>query len=161
MKNVISVLIFLFSALTVFGYDDPESRKTLKGLEKIYVTVSVSNEVYPVTKTNITTDIELMLRREGITLGDSEQTTIDVNDAALIVEIGIAKLDDIEVLVYEITVSIYQHALLPRIDKYYGVVTWSTGGFGSVGSAKVASIRNLIKDQVDVFLNAYLSVNPK
>ena len=161
MKKVILVLVFFLTGILAFGYDGPNERETLKDLEKIYVTVSVSNEVYPVTKTNITTDIELMLRREGITLGDSEQTTIDVNDVALIVEIGIAKLDDIEVLVYEITVSIYQHALLPRIDKYYGVVTWSTGGFGSVGSAKVASIRNLIKDQINEFLNAYLSVNPK
>jgi hypothetical protein len=37
--------------------------------------------------------------------------------------------------------------------------TWSVGGVGIAFDIEVA--RNLVKDQIDIFLNAWLSVNPK
>ena len=41
-------------------------------------------------------------------------------------------------------------------------VTWETGAFGLTPAAGAANtIRSIVKDQVDKFLNDYLSVNPK
>jgi hypothetical protein len=40
--------------------------------------------------------------------------------------------------------------------------TWSaTGIIGMVGSQKVASVRNDVRDLTDRFINAYLAANPK
>jgi hypothetical protein len=39
--------------------------------------------------------------------------------------------------------------------------TWSTGGIGYVGMSKVRSIRDNLDDYLDIFINDYLTANPK
>jgi hypothetical protein len=42
-----------------------------------------------------------------------------------------------------------------------GATTWSVTAVGTVGRENLRNIRDFIKDDVDKFVNAYLSVNPK
>ncbi|PYU66748.1 MAG: hypothetical protein DMG49_21105 [Acidobacteria bacterium] len=59
-----------------------------------------------------------------------------------------------------IDVELDQNALLERNGEFaIGVTTWSTGAV--IVNPNVQGVRNWIKDDVDKFLNAWLSVNPK
>jgi len=43
-----------------------------------------------------------------------------------------------------------------------GATTWSaTGIIGTVGSQKLGSVRDDVRDLTDQFINAYLAANPK
>jgi hypothetical protein len=55
--------------------------------------------------------------------------------------------------------NFYQDISLVRNDIQSIASTWSTASYGTTGS--LANIRGKIKDLVDEFLNAWLSVNPK
>lgn len=61
--------------------------------------------------------------------------------------------------VYNISCELWQTVSLVRNPSLeIHAITWSTAGLG-VGDIK--DIRESIKEQVDQFINAYLSVNPK
>jgi hypothetical protein len=45
--------------------------------------------------------------------------------------------------------------------KIFAATTWDVAELGTVGRVNLRSIRERIKDLVDMFINAYLSVNPK
>lgn len=42
-----------------------------------------------------------------------------------------------------------------------GAATWNSSWTGSVGRDNSSAIRDRVKDTVDEFINAYLSVNPR
>jgi hypothetical protein len=60
-----------------------------------------------------------------------------------------------------IQTELEQAVTLERNTMFTIAPTWSVSEVGSVGSVKVRSIRESVKDQVDQFINAYLAVNPK
>lgn len=63
---------------------------------------------------------------------------------------------------FRIDVGLEQAVRLARDPKAQGfAVTWRLGSFGTVGADKVRGVRDIVKDLVDEFVNAYLSVNPK
>ena len=161
MKKVILVLVFILIATKAFCFDFDGSRETLKGLKTLAVRVAINNEVLPITEKNIRTDVELKLRREGITIVDFE-TLNHVDDALLYVEIYIVKS---EYLLYgfSIKTEVYQNVTIPRLDNNdnYFASTWSMIFTGLAGENNTVFIRDTIKDIIDQFLNAYLSVNPK
>src|SRR2546428_542917 len=49
------------------------------------------------------------------------------------------------------------HMLTGNLDR----APWSTGSTGSVGMTRLDSLRNYVRDDVDEFINAYLSVHPR
>jgi len=61
---------------------------------------------------------------------------------------------------YDITLEFKQYVTLVRSPsaQAYGA-TWSTGYMGY--NPQLRDIRDKMKDRVDIFINAYLSVNPK
>ena len=58
-----------------------------------------------------------------------------------------------------ITVELYQFARLVRNGEPAFVTTWGLAGV--IANPSAQGIRDHIKDRVDIFLNAWLSVNPK
>jgi len=60
-------------------------------------------------------------------------------------------------------VELKQNVRLDRDPSMWlpGVTTWSVDAVGTVGREKLRNLRDGIKDYVDRFINAYLSVNPK
>jgi hypothetical protein len=63
---------------------------------------------------------------------------------------------------YYLDTCLYQRVSLNR-DPQVSVlaITWGVGSVGTVGSDNLGYVRNSIKDRVDTFINAWLSVNPK
>jgi hypothetical protein len=62
-------------------------------------------------------------------------------------------------LVGHVLVQFNQNAMLERSREIVPVSTWSTGTLVTADDAQ--TIRDKVKDLIDKFLNAWLSVNPK
>ena len=61
---------------------------------------------------------------------------------------------------YNVDIELKQETNLkrnPSLEAHTG--TWSRSILGAVGKEKTGEIRNNVKDLVDFFINAYLSVN--
>jgi hypothetical protein len=63
--------------------------------------------------------------------------------------------------VFQITVELNQEASLKTDGSLATVATWSVMGLGSSGKAGLAFIRSSVRDRIDQFVNAYLSVHPR
>jgi Putative peptidoglycan binding domain len=63
--------------------------------------------------------------------------------------------------VFNIFVELNQDASLKTDGSLATVSTWNVGVTGSVGKQRLSDIRNFVRDSVDNFINAYLSVNPR
>ena len=158
MKKIILVLLFVLITTISFCTDDYMSRKTLKGIKKIYVEVLIPNEVYSIKERTIKTDIEHKLKRESIRVIGLKENY----DALLFTEIIIMESGHLY-YVANVHMEIYQYAIIKRIDSHieHLVVTWSAGFTSIVRKSQITDIRTSINDMVDQFINDYLSVNPK
>lgn len=110
----------------------------------------------------IKVEVELRLRKAGITVFDKINSDGNESRAALDVVINTLKRDD------------GSYALSPHLDLTETVsllrptrclasaTTWTTGNFGTVGANNMAvTLRQIVGDQVDKFANDYLAQNPK
>ncbi|MBI3894685.1 MAG: hypothetical protein HY313_02020 [Acidobacteria bacterium] len=158
MKNI-TILGFTLISMAVavaIAADSEMDRATLKGLKGLKVMVAQEElEVGQagLTKSSIQTDVELKLRLAGF--------PVLSGDADPFLHVGAYVLTDSSGLFrYTLTVQVYQLAQLSRDPKISSVVpTWEVWRFGGIGD--VHQVRSEIKDLVDKFINAYLSVNPK
>jgi len=103
------------------------------------------------TKEAIQTDVELKLRLAGMRI---ESTTPEF----LYIDVNVAR----DGSAVSIDVELVQPVGLTRNPSIFipGAITWSAGTLGT-NPTSAQFIRDAIKDQVDKFLNAWLSVNPK
>jgi hypothetical protein len=68
---------------------------------------------------------------------------------------------DNDLAVYSIRVEVNQDAFLAAHDAFADVVTWDKGGIGATEMTNLPHhVRNSLRDLVDIFIEAYLSVNP-
>jgi hypothetical protein len=163
MKKGLLVVIFFLIASLVFSFDDNETRKSLKGLNSISVMIFVDG-FEDLTDTTIRTDVELKLRMAGIKVIDEDDTKL-ISDAILYVEVIGYKLPDHPMYSFGIQVQVRQYGTFKRFlgneELILGVETWSVNTVGYAGEDKMDYIRDGVKEFIDQFLNAYLSVNPK
>lgn len=151
------VMVLLVAANAATAVDAGFSRASLKGLKGVQVLVEpLQTEVEQggLNKASIQTDVELKLRQAGITVLTEEGTPylyIDVNTSS-----G-------SLYAYFVGVKLCQTVRLDRDPSIQVLLatTWDVGEVGTVGRVNLRSIRDRIKDLVDMFINAYLSVNPK
>jgi hypothetical protein len=148
---LITVLAMAQSCL--FGSDDQYTRRSLVGLSSVAVVIedlrAAATEV-GLTEEAIRTDVELKLRLAGMRIDPaaSEYLYVNVN----VVTFGRAA---------GIEVELDQPVKLARNPSSMSLsaATWSIGSVLTTPTAQ--AIRDRVKDQVDMFLNAWLSVNPK
>lgn len=102
-----------------------------------------------------------------ITKEDAEMDKLYDARGTLYINVNILRIQG-EVLnphfIYSISVEVKQTARLERDTSIicYGVVTWDKGSIGIIPADEMQrKIRDTIADQVDMFLNAYLTQNPK
>lgn len=161
--SIIFPLLLLTSNL-VYSEEDKDELESLKGLKGVYVLVeSIPSEIIEekLTKEQIQTDVELKLRLAGIKVVPREERfstpgwpTLYINVNAILRKEGL--------VVYNIHIQLEQSVYLKRATKTeITATTWSNGSIGFVGLGKMREIRDSIKDMVDIFINDYLSVNPK
>jgi hypothetical protein len=145
-----------------YAIDNEISRQTLKGLKGVYVLVeppleSVKKE--GLTTDVIRTDVELKLRLAGIPVLSREECLKEPGHPCLYVDPHIMK-SNLGTYIYNTDLEVTQLILLERShDIRTTAATWSIWTLGTTPNLR--TIRHDIKDQVDKFINAYLSVNPK
>ena len=167
MKTVLAVLALLSATVVsrLVGQEDGENaRKTLAGLTRIYVVVEhVPDEAQRdgLDTTLIQTDVELKLRQAGITVLTQQEWLSTAAAPYLYVNVQVFK-NPAKFYAYRATVELRQRVTLVH-DPSVSVLatTWSVPGtIGTVGSQKVGSVREDVRDLTDQFINAYLAANP-
>jgi hypothetical protein len=161
--SIIFPLLLLTSNL-VYSEGDKDELESLKGLKGVYVLVEsippgIKEEKF--TNEQIQADVESKLRLAGIKVVPGEERfgipgwpTLYINVNAILQKEGL--------VIYNIHIQLEQNVYLKRDTKTeITATTWSNGSIGVVGLAKIIGIRDSIKDMVDIFINDYLSVNPK
>lgn len=156
------VLLLLISVNgEIWGSDGPLDRATLKGINGFMILVEnidPDTERDGLTELQIQNDAELKLRMAGIkVLTDMERLETKAQ-AYVYIRANILKLDRGS-YVYNVDVSVEQPAFLKKDQSFATVSTWSKGNIGI--TPDLEDIRSEIKNRVDNFLNAWLSVNPK
>jgi hypothetical protein len=142
--------------------DNEITRNTLRGLKGVYVGVEELNK--EVTKDGLTvdsirTDTELKLHLAGIPVLSKDAWAKEPGLPYLDVSVNVGKPEQ-GVYIYNIIVALRQDVILVRSpDISSRAETWFVGGVGLTPDLK--DIREVTKDEVDKFINAYLSVNPK
>ncbi len=139
--------------------------KQLSGLKGVFVLVKEldpdANQI-GLTKEIIQQDVELKLRMAGMNVLTQRERYSEPGKPFLYINLDIINIADS--FVYNILVELLQKVRLVRMpDLVHTGTTWSKGSKGHVrlNGMPEQVIRNRIKDLVDLFLNDYLSVNPK
>ena len=159
LARFLSLVLLLAVMVPARALDTDATRQTLKGIKTVLVDVRGVHEEairYGITKSSIQTDVELKLRRAGIKVSA---------DAGMILSLRVEliKVYPGDAWIYDIELEFYQRVQLERDPEVRATVpTWSSAGdLGVVTASQTQLLRDAIKDQIDVFLNAYLSANPK
>jgi hypothetical protein len=155
--------ITLLSDVRSWAIDTEHTRATLRGIEGVHVIVeSLRPEVeqYGLTQQQLHTDVELRLREAGIRVLTKEELFAMPGKPWLYVNVNV-QLHPVGLAVYNIDVVLNQRASLKTDGSLASVATWSHGEVGSLSSQRLSDIRTCVRDQVDQFINAYLSVHPR
>lgn len=158
--------VFLCPMVLVFGLgvtvhalsnNHIHSRVTLRGLtsSKILVKVFDSNgKSIEHFESAIIEDLKRKLRVAGILINSNSNNSIEL----YVNVIEVPKVP--ETFMYVIEIAVFQKGRLTRDEKasICDVCTWSLSYYGL--SHKMNRIRDNTKGQIDVFVDAYLSVNP-
>ena len=157
----IVVMLTLVSEGAGFANDSKDERKTLKGIRGVLVSVNLKPQIkkFGLTKQKITTFVELKLKSAGLKILTKEEWHNEKGMPLLYVNASILENAKCNIYNYHISISLNQEVILVRTDNKALCITWSTRAAGTNASLYV--IRKRIKDMVDIFINAYLSVNPK
>lgn len=162
--SVFLVMALLALNSTIFAMDSSQDRATLRDLKGVAVKVSVNPELEMagMNMNTIQTDIELKLRMVGIKVYTLEESFRTSGKPCLYVSINGIKSDYVPSYSVSFEIRLFQEVCLTRNTKITSLAnTWSVGWTGFVGEDKIFNIRDVVKDYVDKFINAYLSVNPK
>jgi len=124
---------------------------SLKGLPKFYIVIEKTKKTFIIQQTHLRTLVEVELRKAGISFEEGELT----NNAPWLYlnynQLGTS---------FSTNLIIHQIVNLPRDPTVtlYGA-TWEKGSMGI--NTNLMIIRESIKQDLDIFINDYLSVNPR
>jgi hypothetical protein len=143
----------------VQAQDFATRRATLKGIDAVSVIVedlSDGAKLIGLTRETIQTDVELKLRLAGMRVTTQEESYTLPGMPSLYIRVTLT--DHAEAA--SIEGQLWQNVKLDRNGQSaFGATTWSTILVTTHPHAQ--TIRENVKDVVDEFLNAWLSVNPK
>jgi len=161
---VIMGLTFLFTSTA-----HPATKSeiaSLRGLTGVRVAVEdLRTEIkkdLPFDEDQIRVDVELELTMAGIKVLSEEERIKTPGNPHLYVNLTIKRLLNMPIFYFDIEIDLRQGVYLDRNPNINLIgTTWETGVTGVIGNDKVSEIRNVIKDKLDIFIDDYLSVNPK
>jgi len=145
---------------SAFASDLKPDRESLKNLKGVYVNIQdVQRDLLQagLSKDQIRKDIELKLRVAGIKVLTQKEHFKEKGAPFLHVYLNTISTKQ-GAFIYSIFFGILEEVSLVRNDIIVDAITWSTSG---MGYDYMEGIRTQIKNRVDEFINAYLSVNPK
>ena len=145
--------------------EEVHTLKPLTGLKGVCICVediNIDAKKDGLDPDQIKVEVELRLRKAGITVFD--KVTSDGNDsrADLYVNINAVKNGN-EMYGYGLSLDLTEVVgLLRTVPCRTSATTWTTGSAGTVGASNMAaSLRQYADDAVDRFANDYLAQNPK
>jgi hypothetical protein len=166
MKNAfVTIAAALLFCSILMAQDNEETRKSLKGLAGVYVSITLAPNAAKIglSEKQEQVDVELRLRMAGIKVL-TEEEWLKVNARPLLnvilgmQEIALGQGN----YAHRIDISLAQLVTLPRNPQILiSAETWRKGYVGVIHSKNIDRMRDQIKDAVDAFVNAWLSVNPK
>ena len=168
------VLIFMVFALAkldsfAFAGDTPIERATLRGIKEALVIIEFLDPVFArswLTENQIQTDMAPKFRVAGIKLLTEEEyfekAITETTPLAPIISVALSARKFNKRYVVHIYFQVLQRVFLVREPSLnVPAVTWWIDRMGIVSPKGMRSVGNAVKDCVDEFINAYLSVNPK
>ena len=151
------VVICVASALT-------DNRRALKGIKDIGVVVVLADDAVKagLLKSQVQTDVELKLRRNGIkVLSQAEYGPIlQIN----VIAVPIQSADKQHTFSYACSVdfALHEYVQIIRSGEIILGSTWRMSGILHAPQDVFSSyVRRHISDSLDMFLNDYLAANPK
>lgn len=155
---ILVILGVLFLTCSAWADDTPGTRATLKGVTAVKVSVastSVDANQDGLRSADLQGDAERRLREAGVPVTPSAL-------ALLFIDIGTDKIASIPRYACSLRVDLLQLVKLardPTIEAF--TPTWSLGRVAEVSAANLPTVRGIVRDLVDQFINAYLEQNPK
>jgi hypothetical protein len=154
-----TVFLIGLSSPLIRAQDTENRRGTLKGISAILVIVETlpdGAKGLGLTEETIRTDVELKLRLAGMRAVTENEVFKLPGNPALYIRVTVTDSGEAAF----IDLQLYQNVVLERNGQSaLAVTTWSTGTLLSGPSSQ--GVRNITKDLTNIFLNAWLSVNPK
>jgi hypothetical protein len=159
-------LILVMISLHGWALDSETNRSTLQGLSGVRVLVE---DVPPeleregLTKDRLQGSVELKLRTAGIKPFTEEECRNAPGEPYLYININLNTLKPgSNIYSYGIDIGLIQDVILQRSPKQTSyAITWSTGGVGLIGGKQLGELGESVGGMVDLFIMAFLSVNPK
>ena len=153
--------VFLVLAAVLFGNSAglrASEADSLRGIGSMdVVVVQSAHGISSLTDKAIQTDVELKLRMAGIKVDSSAIPVLSVTVNWLAPEVAGLHIG------YSYVVSVQFHQLVTAKTGWQGsACTWESASIGVSPSEDAGRrIRQVVKENVDEFLNDYLSVNPR
>jgi hypothetical protein len=155
-----------------WAYDHEAARATLRGLPGVRVYISpLSSDIERagLSLQQLQTDVELRIRQAGIPVLTEEERRVTLAQPWLNVQLIFVPhpitvpIANVAVMqyIFSIHIEVRRRASFPPDFSSADVATWSTSFAGFVGEKALEGFRNYVRDIVDQFINAYLSVNPR
>ena len=159
---VIALCVFIPASGNSSEYEI--NRESIRGIKGVHVLIKKpGQDEIPdeLTADLILKDVELRLRKNGITVLTEEGMRIYPGNPLLYININFIKMKNVRSYIYSLSINFEQSVTLERNKLPVRAVTWSSGVVGYTPINKLNSVRKDIKELVDKFINTYLSVNPK
>jgi len=132
----------------------------LEGVEVRVARLQPEVERSGVSAQHLTTAVEGQLRQAGIPVLTAHEALTVPGRPSLSLRVHLAPRAE-NVAAYTISVALQQRVSLEPDAPLTTVSTWSVGSTGRLGGACLAVLHTTVRDHVDQFISAYLSVNPR
>ncbi|MGD2127072.1 MAG: hypothetical protein PVG99_13390 [Desulfobacteraceae bacterium] len=146
-------------ALTGEPTHEPDVLRNLKGVNVVVENLDPEIERDGLAAGTIRTDSLLRLRQSGIEIVPLKERLRIEGTPYLYVNIRVMRLKP-KGYVYGVMVELHEQFVIPRLGSASWVITYRTRGAGGF-AYRLPTIRDAARDQLEEFINAYLSVNPK
>ena len=165
IMRVFGVVAAVFLISPSLGYSADVVQEELSGLPGVLLFVGdikPDAEQDGLSKTSIYTDVEHQLRVAGIRILTQEEGGKLPGRPTLSIDVVTQKARGIPLYIYGVEVSLKEQVTALRSGRTLAASTWESDVIGNVSEANFAeSVRDSIRGEVDKFINAYRTANPK
>lgn len=157
--SLLTLVIFGLICGNVYALDAENSLKGLEGINVVVEQIGEESGKDGLTAEAVTADVEQKLSLAGIPVLSEKEWLKEPGRPYLYINANVSKQAG-GGYYYCIAVELTQMVTLvrsPNVQCRGG--TWNTVGVGA--SKELRDIRDRIKDQVDIFISAYLSMSPR
>ena len=145
-----------------FISDEKETLRGLTGVQVVVEDLRPEVERRGLTRDQIQTDVELRLRRNKIRVLSTDESFITPGKPWLYVSVTVGPCEESLFAAFNISLELKQQVILERDQtKVPFAITWIKWGVGAESVNNLQSIRDWVKEYVDIFSNDFLAVNPK